>query len=153
MFTRNLLEETLGILRRNGKTPADVHWVGCEHFWFTWDEFEELARNADYNCDYGSAEVAEDLMVVGDGWWLERNEYDGNEWWEFKQLPKKPEYHYIPKALTIHQAKEKREIEVIGWKSLAELNFGRIEKSLSGNYEFLELDENWLDELRRQSSE
>jgi len=37
MFTRNLLEETLGILRRNGKTPADVHWVGCEHFWFTWE--------------------------------------------------------------------------------------------------------------------
>lgn len=26
-------------------------------------------------------------MVVGDDWWLERHEYDGSEWWEFKRLP------------------------------------------------------------------
>ena len=154
MLIRNLLEETLEVLRENGKSPTDVRWVGCKYFWFTWEEFEELARDADYNCDYGSAEVAEDLMIVGDDWWLERCEYDGNEWWEFRQPPKKPKYHYVPKALTIHQAKEKRKIKVVGWKSLAELNFGRMEKLPPDDYdnslyEFLKLDEGWLDELRR----
>jgi hypothetical protein len=27
-------------------------------------------------------------MVIGSDWWLERHEYDGSEWWEFKSLPK-----------------------------------------------------------------
>ena len=26
-------------------------------------------------------------MLVGDGWWIERFEYDGSEWWEFKTIP------------------------------------------------------------------
>lgn len=26
-------------------------------------------------------------MLVGDGWWIERAEYDGSEWWEFKTIP------------------------------------------------------------------
>ena len=30
-------------------------------------------------------------MVVGNNWWLERHEYDGSEWWEYKQFPVKPE--------------------------------------------------------------
>ena len=33
-------------------------------------------------------EVAEDLVVVGDNWWIERHEYDGNEWWEYKEKAK-----------------------------------------------------------------
>ena len=31
-----------------------------------------------------------DLLIVGDDWWLERHEYDGAEWWEFKTLPCEP---------------------------------------------------------------
>lgn len=30
------------------------------------------------------------LKIVGDNWWLERHEYDGAEWFEFKTLPQKP---------------------------------------------------------------
>ena len=30
---------------------------------------------------------ATDLVLVGDGWWIERCEYDGSEWWEFKTIP------------------------------------------------------------------
>lgn len=31
------------------------------------------------------------LIVVGKDFWLERHEYDGSEWWEFKSIPMEPE--------------------------------------------------------------
>lgn len=83
---QNLLNETLEILEENGKTPADVLWVGGGQYAATWDEFAVLA-DADYYNGYGGTEVPVDLYVVGDDWWLERHEYDGSEWWEFKTMP------------------------------------------------------------------
>ena len=32
-----------------------------------------------------------DLLIVGKDFWLERVEYDGSEWWEFKTMPREPE--------------------------------------------------------------
>lgn len=34
--------------------------------------------------------AATDLIVCGKNWWLERHEYDGAEWWEFKEYRSKP---------------------------------------------------------------
>ena len=45
---------------------------------------------------FGGAEVNENLFVVGADWWLERHEYDGSEWWEFKTLPTKPPLERAP---------------------------------------------------------
>jgi hypothetical protein len=92
----NLLNETIQILGDHGHTPEEVLWVGqawmCTQayttqasrnlFWFSWGEFAALAAVTDYNAGFGGAEIASDLVVVGDGWWLERHEYDGSEWWE-----------------------------------------------------------------------
>ena len=78
--------------------------------WLSWKEFEALA-NVEYDESYGAQEVADDLLVVGDDWWLERHEYDGSEWWEFKKIPEVPS--------------QKGEIKtLIGgmWASLKELN-------------------------------
>lgn len=36
---------------------------------------------------HGAQHVATDLVLVGDDWWIERCEYDGSEWWEFKTIP------------------------------------------------------------------
>lgn len=36
--------------------------------------------------------VATDLVLVGDDWWIERAEYDGSEWWEFKSIPVRKQY-------------------------------------------------------------
>lgn len=83
---QNLLQETLEVLRENGKTAADVKWCGSEKTWFTWDEFASVA-NVEYDSGYGSQKVAKDLVIVGSNWWLERHEYDGSEWWEFKTTP------------------------------------------------------------------
>lgn len=85
----NLLQETISILKENGKTLGDVLWIGCKSFKISKEKFIELA-DKDYYSGYGIENVAEDLLVVGDDFWLERHSYDGSEWWEFKKVPKEP---------------------------------------------------------------
>lgn len=87
------------MLKENGKKESDVLWCGSASFgWFTFDEFLSVAPE-DYDAGFGGQEVSEDLLVVGDNWWLERHEYDGSEWWEFKTIPTKPEKHSAPKTV------------------------------------------------------
>jgi hypothetical protein len=99
----NLLKETQAMLASRGKTPLDVRWVGTRYPNFmegiaprpneapfgTWEEFAAFA-SFEYDAGSGGAEVNTDLVIVGDDWWLERGEYDGSEWWDFKQLPTPP---------------------------------------------------------------
>ena len=102
---KNLLFETRDILKEYGKTFEDVKWIGTENFYVDIDKFMELA-DTEYYCGYGRTEVALDLIIVGSNWWLERAEYDGAEWWEFKQIPKKPKKELELKALTSNQGKK-----------------------------------------------
>jgi len=85
----NLLDETLSFLQRHGLTEEDVCWVGDGVNYCSWNDFVGIA-NVEYDAGYGIQEIEEDLIVVGKDWWLERHEYDGSEWWEFKKLPEKP---------------------------------------------------------------
>lgn len=85
----NLKKETLAFLKENGKTVKDIRWIGSKDIAIPQDLFWKLA-DSEYNEGFGGAEVADDLVIVGDNWWLERGEYDGAEWWEFKTLPTKP---------------------------------------------------------------
>lgn len=85
----NLKKETIEALSQNGKTKEDVIWAGTPEqeiplvlFWQYTDK--------EYNDGYGHPEVNQRLVVVGDNWWLERYEYDGSEWWEYKELPTRP---------------------------------------------------------------
>jgi hypothetical protein len=84
----NLLHETLSVLRRNHKSPTDILWIGTKDGSeiMSYKDFEILANNL-YDNDYGSVYVKEDLVIVGDNWWLERYIYDGAEYWKFKTLP------------------------------------------------------------------
>lgn len=82
----NLLDETIAILTRHGKAPGDVVWVGNAKYSGSWLDFAALA-NFEYDAGYGAECIPLDLRVVGHSWWLERHEYDGSEWWEFKALP------------------------------------------------------------------
>lgn len=85
----NLKNSTLNVLKQHNKLSSDVKWVGCKSFKIPIEEFWKLA-DRQYDAGYGSQEVAGDLIVVGDSWWLERHEYDGSEWWEYKELPQEP---------------------------------------------------------------
>ena len=87
----NLKQETLWSLSRHDKTPEDIKWIGCYLFKIPQEEFWKLA-DKEYDNGYGHAEVAEDLFIVGDNWWLTRREYDGSEWWEYNVLPIEPNH-------------------------------------------------------------
>ncbi|WP_421354963.1 hypothetical protein [Streptococcus suis] len=72
---------------------------------------KKVAKKTNYDSGYGSANVATDLVVVGKNWWLERGEYDGSEWWNYKESPK--------------QVNEVREISQLSgrlWPTLEKLN-------------------------------
>jgi len=111
----NLLKETIKALELDGKTQKDVRWVGSKDgkYAIGWEEFEKIAKDVEYYCGYGAPEIAEDLVVVGDGWWLERAEYDGSEWWEFKTIPK------IKEGLPFKLVKK---TEKVGWYSIENIN-------------------------------
>jgi hypothetical protein len=111
----NLLSETLDCLALCGKNRTDVRWVGSTNYgYFDWEYFVKIA-DVEYNDGYGSAEVASDLVIVGDDWWLERQEYDGSEWWSYKSLPTKPLNKIEPNQVTygydrtLRDMNEKRE--------------------------------------------
>ena len=121
----NLLENTIENLKTNGKKEADVKWVGTKTHKCTWIDFKSIA-DIEFNSGFGSPKVAEDLLIVGDNWWLERHEYDGSEWWEYKELPKEPTETIALKAVTISQAEELGYDVSCGWENLLSLN-GMIE--------------------------
>lgn len=100
----NLLEETIENMSRNGKTPDDVEFVRFNTRAFgscfcEWDEFEAKASSVNYTKDYSGPHINSSLEIVGNGWWMERGEYDGLEWWEFCERPKKPKDYCAPELL------------------------------------------------------
>ena len=95
----NLLEETRDILSENGKTIFDIEWFGTDKERFDCDLKQLLDIN--YDNGYGAEQIPLDFILVGKGFWLERCEYDGSEWWEFKHKPRKPkQVKSIKKLLT-----------------------------------------------------
>lgn len=102
----NLLQETIEILKEHNKSENDILWVGrievqcvsdyydsqdvrCPTVKNTWEWFKSKA-NFEYDNGYGGAEIPLSLVVVGEDFWLERHEYDGAEWWEYKRMPTEP---------------------------------------------------------------
>ncbi|MCO4648822.1 hypothetical protein Si024_00226 [Streptococcus infantarius subsp. infantarius] len=107
----NLWEETTTTLMEHGKTFKDVKYIQGSDFGITKENFEKVAKKSKYSSGFGAAEVADDLVVVGDNWWIERHEYDGSEWWEYKEKPKQ-----------ISEIKEVSHLAGGMWDKLAKLN-------------------------------
>lgn len=95
----NLKKETLEELKEHNKTIEDIKFI-CSGDTNIPIEMFFIKADKNYDNGYGSAEVDESLMIVGNDWWLERGEYDGSEWWEFKTMPQMPgknfDYTYSP---------------------------------------------------------
>lgn len=111
----NLYDETASVLNAHGLSVEDIVNVYGEEFSISVDNFLEVSKNTDYDSGFGSAEVANDLIVAGNDWWLERYEYDGSEGWEFKTMATPPE--------------EVKEVKTLGgtefmWNTLSEMNGG-----------------------------
>lgn len=88
----NLLEELEVELEKHDKKKSDIKWIGLEgEGCFNTKQFLKIAKDFNYHDGFGLIEIHERLKIVGKDWWLERHEYDGSEWWEFKTLPKQPD--------------------------------------------------------------
>lgn len=119
---RNLWEETNKELEVKGKSFDDVVAICGNDFQITKEDFEKYS-NTEYDSGYGAPEVAQDLLIIGVDFWLERHEYDGAEWWEFKDMPIYKELPFKPiTALTVEQAQENGVDCSVGWETLASLN-------------------------------
>ena len=77
--TRNLLRETLDYLAFHQIRPEDVRGVTYGKKLGTWADFARLA-DRDYRA--GGYGVQASLVLIGDGWWLERGRDAGGEWWQ-----------------------------------------------------------------------
>ena len=120
----NLLKELKDVLEEHGKTLDDIKWVGSEDYKVDVNKFLELA-DVEYDEAYGASEVAENLIIVGNGWHLDREEYHSSEWFEFHTLLSEPTEYMDLKALTVDQYNNQNpDKRKIGWETLEELNMG-----------------------------
>lgn len=83
----NLKDETLEVLERNNKTIEDILFITNGKI--TSYDKENFIKVIDFTYDggFGGNEINLALKIVGNDWWLERHEYDGSEWWVYKELP------------------------------------------------------------------
>lgn len=79
-----LLDDVLEELDRANKTPDDVRWVGSRdgNKALSWVEFVPIA--AQYDIHDG---LPLDLVVVGDDWWIDNNEEEGEQFWAYRTQP------------------------------------------------------------------
>lgn len=110
-MSTNLLDETVKFLQKYDKTLDDVVFIQGDDFEITRKNFETVARYTNYDSGYGAQHVPKDLVLVGDNWWIERYEYDGAEWWDFKSIPARSKY--MKSVTNLHKGM---------WDTLAEMN-------------------------------
>jgi hypothetical protein len=78
-----LLEETLSCMHNKKLSEQDIIFIGSRdgEYACSFEEFKVLADRK-YDSSYGSRWVAVDLIIVfRSGHILEREEYEGSEWW------------------------------------------------------------------------
>ena len=100
----NFLQETLNMIKECKKNKDDIKFIKFGTCMYQYDEYkddikfklyedwEKFEFDADFTYDdgYGVNEISTNSVIVfKDGSWLERGEYDGSEWWEYKETPKR----------------------------------------------------------------
>ena len=119
----NLKEATLEVLRNHGKRKEDIKYVCGEDFQIRLDHFWKLA-DTEYD-PYGAPEIATDLTLVGEDFWMERCECDGAELWDFHTMPDTtglPIREITALSVRQYNATCKPRYGKIGWEKLIELN-------------------------------
>jgi hypothetical protein len=66
---------------------SEPHSLEQVHYFFDSLDFS-------YNAGYGTQHL-HGTVWLKDGTWLEREEYDGSEWWVYKKAPQIPERLYL----------------------------------------------------------
>lgn len=125
-YQKTLYENTLECLQRHGKTFDDVLWIGNKDFYIDIENFVELAKKCGdsdiyhrYSDDYSTDDYAvvcvenipEDIIIVGNDFWLERkitdtclSDFFSTDCWEYREKPIKPNVKRKINVLTARQA-------------------------------------------------
>jgi hypothetical protein len=99
-YGRNAKDELLGLIKDLPKVKCAKVIYGADYWGddsqkviilpvnYTAEEYEKFISELDFNYDngYGGQELFGNVWFV-DGTWCERGEYDGSEWWEYKECP------------------------------------------------------------------
>lgn len=89
---KNAQEELLEKVNKSEILCATVEYEAMEATLSSFDNEEALEAfleklDFNYNASYGEQFVY-GFVVLKDGSWLEREEYDGSEWWSLRVKPK-----------------------------------------------------------------
>ncbi len=109
----NLYDETVEVLERNNKTIADIEYIGSPETKINTNKALELMKKTNYHSGFGGQEIAENLMIKGNGFIMTRGEYDGSEWWDYIKTDP-----YLPQVDTDVKSFKAN----IGWDSLEGIN-------------------------------
>ena len=108
----NLYTELLEVLKIIDKTVDDIVWIGSKDGTLVIPKSElKDVFDVDYDDGFGVQKIASDLVVVGYDWWLERDEYDGSENWDYKSIPILQSEH----AIAI------RVLGTVGWRTMQDI--------------------------------
>lgn len=97
----NFLEETITVMKKHNKFESDVLFceLSREGYWNNNDKwieptfqfpFSVFKANANFIYDngFGGEEIDTSLKIVfKDKSWMERDNYDGSEWWKYNKCP------------------------------------------------------------------
>ncbi len=87
----NFGKETRDVLIDRGYDISDISWIGSSEYCLNLTDFFDKADKYNYDNGYGTQHIPIDLIIVmNDGSFFSRYEYDGSEWWYYHQTPKKP---------------------------------------------------------------
>ena len=82
----NLYDETVEVLESHDKTIDDIEYIGSSETKINTNKALELMKETNYDNDFGGQEIADNLMIKGNGFIMTRGAYDGSEWWDYMQL-------------------------------------------------------------------
>lgn len=119
----NLKNETLEVLHNHGKRKEDIKYVCGGDFQISTEQFWELS-DTEYD-SYGAPEIATDLTLVGEDFWMERGKYDGAELWDFHTMPDTtglPIREITALSVRQYNAICNPRYGKIGWETLSSLN-------------------------------
>jgi len=87
----NFGKETRDVLVDHRYDIADISWIGNLEYCLNITNFFEKADQCNYDNGYGSQHMPVDIVIVmKDGSYFSRREYDGSEWWYYNKVPQKP---------------------------------------------------------------
>ena len=102
----NAKEELLGTLERAKSSIKCATLTVGREYWeeatkniinlkegYSKEEYEEFLNRLDFEYDsgYGGQELYGIVWLMEENTWLSRGEYDGSEWWEYRECPVVPD--------------------------------------------------------------